>query len=348
MSLLDHGDENVRASAARSLDYERALLARWNRTVSDVDQRRPAAADAQKTPANTIFDMAGGESEQDLPGRQVRAAGDPPSGDTAVNEAFDAANATLAFYREVFQRNSVDGAGYDLRSSVHFGQRYDNAFWTGDQMVYGDGGGGVFVAGGLTKALDVIGHELTHGVTQYTANLTYSGQSGALNESFSDVFGMLVKHYTQKIDAASADWLIGEGSVDPSLGRALRNMIAPGTAYDGDEQPADMDGYKNLPADDDPKNDNGGVHLNSGIPNRAFAETARAIGGNAWEAAGHIWYETLTGGQLHSDAQFADAAGLTIAAAGKLFGENSSQQQAVQNGWAAVKVTPAPAPASRA
>ena len=201
----------------------------------------------------------------------------------------------------------------------------------------------MFVAGGLTRSVDVIAHELTHGVTQFSAALAYQGQSGALNESFSDVFGILVKQRTLGIDAASADWLIGEGVLEPSLGPALRSMIAPGTAFSGDDQPADMDHYVELPADDDPRNDNGGVHVNSGIPNRAFAETARALGGNAWEAAGTIWYTTLTT-RLRADADFATAAATTVAVAGERFGEGSPQQQAVRGGWEAVKVTPTPDP----
>ena len=170
-------------------------------------------------------------------------------------------------------------------ASVHYDQDYDNAFWNGDQMVFGDGDGVIFT--GFTKALDVIGHELTHGVTQFTANLDYNAQSGALNESFSDVFGSLVKQYRNGEDTASADWLIGKGILAPGIhGVALRSMKAPGTAYDDpklggkDPQPADMSGYV------DTADDNGGVHLNSGIPNHAFFLLADQLGGNAWDDAG--------------------------------------------------------------
>lgn len=296
----------------------------------------PAQA-APDAPENTVFDVAGGEDAA-LPGRRVRGTTDPPVADPAVNEAFDGAAATAAFFREEFGRDSIDGRGLGLVSSVHFGRRYDNAFWTGDQMVYGDGGGGVFVPGGLTRALDVVAHELTHGVTQFSAGLEYRGQSGALNESFSDVFGVLVAHRANATDAASATWLVGEGILEPSLGGALRNMIAPGTAYTGDDQPADMDSYADLPVDDDPRNDNGGVHINSGIPNRAFAEAARTLGGRAWETVGPVWYAVLTGGRLTPTADFAACAGLTVAAAGERYGEGSAEQDAVRGGWEAVKV----------
>lgn len=339
----DEGDDDAR----RTLELSARLRSR--RVALTAALREQGAAVPPDVPGqtlNTVFDVEGGE-ESALPGTRRRGDGDPPTGDAAVDEAFDHAATTLAFYREVFARESIDGSGLDLVSSVHFGQRYDNAFWTGEQMVYGDGGGGTFVAGGLTRALDVIAHELTHGVTQYSAALIYEGQSGALNESFSDVLGILVKQRALGIDAASANWLIGEGILEPTLGGALRNMIAPGTAYSGDEQPADMDSYRDLPVDDDPRNDNGGVHINSGIPNRAFAETARALGGNAWDAAGAIWYATLTA-RLRADADFAEAAAATIAVAGERFGEGSAQQQAVRGGWEAVKVRPAADPGTKA
>ena len=345
LRVAEQGGAEARAAALRTLLLSAAV--RTRRTTLGVTLRRfglspadlsflPAGA-VPDAPENTVFDVAGGD-EAALPGRRVRGTTDPPVADRAVNEAFDGAAATAAFYREVFSRDSVDGRGLDLVSSVHFGQRYDNAFWTGDQMVYGDGGGGVFRAGALTGALDVIGHELTHGVTQFSAGLEYRGQSGALNESFSDVLGILVKQRAGGVDAASATWLIGEGVLEPSLGGALRNMIAPGTAYQGDDQPADMDAYADLPVDDDPANDNGGVHVNSGIPNRAFAEAARMLGGKAWETVGPVWYDVLTGGRLPPTADFAACAALTLAAAGERYGVASREQDAVRGGWEAVKV----------
>src|SRR5262249_22599978 len=155
--------------------------------------------------------------------------------------------------------------------------------------VFGDGDGKVFRRGAFTAAIDVIGHELTHGVTQYTAGLAYHRQSGALNESISDVFGSLVKQYVAKQSVEQADWLIGAGiwgsAFDHTKCTALRSMSDPGSAYDDprvgkDPQPADMKGYKPLPDDED--HDWGGVHTYSGIPNRAFYLVAKSLGGNAW------------------------------------------------------------------
>jgi Zn-dependent metalloprotease len=252
-----------------------------------------------------------------------------------VNEAYDGAGATYDLYHDVFGRNSIDDRGLRLDSTVHYGRNYDNAFWNGSQMVYGDGDGQIFQR--FTKSIDVIGHELTHGVTQYTANLDYQDQPGALNESMSDVFGSLVKQRVLNQTADQADWLIGEGLFTASVkGVALRSMKAPGTAYNDprlgkDPQPAHMkDLYKGT-------QDNGGVHINSGIPNHAFYLAAVKMGGYAWEKAGKIWYTALTT-RLQHDSTFADAANITIAIAGELYGAGSDEENAVRDAWQQVGV----------
>jgi len=283
----------------------------------------------------TVYDMRrrGGSS---LPGVKVRAEGDPPSGDKSVNEAYEGADATYDFYKDVLGRDSIDGRSMELISSVHYGVDFDNAFWQGTQMVYGDGSDRFLAKGSLTRDIAVIAHEMTHGVTQFTAGLAYSKQSGALNESFSDVFGSLVKQHVNKEAADKADWLIGEGILGPSLpGKALRSMKDPGTAFKFDDQPAHMDGYQDLPDDNDPKNDNGGVHINSGIPNKAFYLVATTLGGHAWEKAGPIWYDTLTK-KLNQDSQFIDVANASIASAGELYG--SDEEDAVRDAWTQVGV----------
>jgi hypothetical protein len=209
-----------------------------------------------------------------------------------VNEAYDGLGATFDLYHDAYGRNSIDDRGLRLDASVHYRERFNNAFWNGRQMVFGDGDGVIF--GRFTRCIDVIGHELTHGVTQFEAGLDYEGQAGALNESFSDVFGSLVKQYALGQTAEQADWLIGAGLFAAGVkGRALRSMRAPGTAYDDprigrDPQPAHMRDYV------DTTDDNGGVHINSGIPNRAFCMAATSLGGQAWKQAGAIWYRALT------------------------------------------------------
>lgn len=281
----------------------------------------------------TIYDAKNGTN---LPGVQVRSEGAASTGDIAVDEAYDGAGATYDLFYEIYERNSIDDRGMRLDSTVHYGMNYDNAFWNGNQMVYGDGDGDLFNR--FTIAIDVIGHELTHGITQYEANLTYRDQPGALNESFSDVFGTMVKQRALNQQANEADWLIGEGLFTSNVsGVALRSMKAPGTAYDDpvigkDPQPAHMRDYAKV------SYDNGGVHINSGIPNHAFYLVATEIGGYAWEKTGMIWYIVLRD-RLSSRAQFQDAANMTYQVAGELYGNGSTEQQAVKNGWNGVGIS---------
>ena len=341
-AVAERGDPEDRRAALRTQAASAALRAQRNALTRLLRElgADPEAALGRATRTGgrrTVYDVDHG-GESDLPGKKVRGEGDPPVADTAVNEAYDGAGLTYRFYKAVYDRDSIDGKGMELVSSVHYGTDFDNAFWNGSQMVYGDGSGRIFVRGGLTKDVDVIAHELTHGVTQLTAALEYSKQPGALNESISDVFGSLVKQHHLKQTADHADWLIGAGILGSALhGQALRSMKAPGTANDLDRQAGSMSGYADLPDDNDPAHDNGGVHINSGIPNRAFYLAATAIGGHAWEAAGRIWYVTLTQ-HLEPTSDFRAAADATIAVAGDLFGPASQERQAVSGAWKEVGV----------
>ena len=335
--VAQEGGAEQRAAALRtiaasaSMRTQRALVGRLARELGQ-DPRTLAGLQAPQGARQTVYEVHhGGRSA--LPGTRERGLDDPPANDAAVNDVFDATATTYDFYEQVCGRDSVDGQGLELISSVHYSTGFDNAFWNGAQMVYGDGSGHIFKVGALTSSLDVIAHELTHGVTQHTAGLDYSKQPGALNESFSDVFGSLVKQYKLQQTAGQADWLIGAGTLVDSLGAALRSMKAPGTAYRGDRQPATMSDYADLPDDGDPANDNGGVHINSGIPNHAFFLAATALGGHAWEVAGKIWFAALTGGNLASDADFAAAAQATLSVAGTLYGASGREHDAVASAW---------------
>jgi Zn-dependent metalloprotease len=284
------------------------------------------------TKQRTVYDAKNGT---DLPGTRVRSEGGKASKDIAVNEAYNGSGDVYDFYKRIYDRNSINDAGLRLDSTVHYDKNYDNAFWDGQQMVYGDGDGVIFQR--FTKSLDVIGHELTHGVTQYEAGLVYQNQPGALNEHFSDVFGSLVKQWKRKQTADKADWIIGEGLFAKGInGVGIRSMSAPGTAYDDpklgkDPQPAHMkDLYRG-------KQDNGGVHINSGVPNRAFYLSSVEIGGNAWEKAGRIWYVALRD-RIRQRTNFKQAAEIIIAVAGELYGANSVEQNAVQGAWQTVGV----------
>lgn len=283
----------------------------------------------------TIYDA---QQQQQLPGKLVRGEGDPVTSDVCATEAYEYCGKTYDFYNTIFSRNSVDDRGMRLDSSIHYGEQYDNAFWDGQQMIYGDGDHDLFNR--FTISLDVIGHELTHGVTQNTAALQYTSQSGALNESMSDVFGSMVKQWALGQSVDKADWLIGAGLLTPAIhGVALRSMKDPGSAYDDpqlgkDPQPKTMAGYVNT------TEDNGGVHINSGIPNYAFYLAASAIGGNSWDKPGKIWYNTLTK-RLTPTADFQAAADGTVGSAGELFGANSPEQTAVINAWVKIGIQPA-------
>ncbi len=322
-------------------------LARANLAASDGirGERQAVALRAAPMAAaegknRTVYTANQGTS---LPGERVRGEGEPPSGDSAVDEAYDGSGNTYDLYQQAYGRNSLDDNGMQLISTVHYREGYDNAFWNGQQMAYGDGDEdlpeGERLFNRFTKSLDVIGHELTHGVTQFTANLVYRNQPGALNESFSDVFGSLVRQWKSNQTAGQADWLVGGDLLTEKVnGQGIRSMKAPGTAYDDpvlgkDPQPAHMDDYVDTPTD------NGGVHINSGIPNHAFYRVAVEIGGNAWEKSGLIWYRTLSGGRLSAQADFQAAADLTFTVAGEVYGAGSNEQEAVRKGWAAVGVT---------
>ena len=320
------GDPSERAWAIRALTLSEGL--RGRREV--LGAIPPAVPAGEKR--RTVYDAHGSSS---LPGKIVRAEGDGPVSDPAVNEAYDGAGATYDLYLGVYGRNSLDGRGMRLDATVHYGRDYDNAFWDGRQMVYGDGDGRLFTR--FTASVDVIGHELTHGVIQYEAQLDYADQPGALNESLADVFGSLVKQRALRQSAAEADWLVGAGLFTPKVhGRALRSMKEPGTAYDDpvlgrDPQPAHMKDYEQADFD------NGGVHINSGIPNRAFYLAATGIGGNAWEKTGRIWYVALRDRLRRSDS-FVRAAAATAAVAGDLFGAGGREQAAVRGAWQTVGV----------
>ena len=323
---------------ARADDAELAGIAQRTLVLDAVHRASRAAgppapaAPATTQPHRTVSTAGNAET---LPGDLVRSEGDKASGDDAVDEAYEGLGATFELFLQVYGRDSLDGRGRSLDATVHYGQDYDNAFWNGERMVFGDGDGRVFER--FTKPLTVVGHELTHGVTELTVGLTYQGQSGALNESVSDVFGALVEQHAAGQTADQASWLIGAGLFTPQVhGVALRSMKAPGTAYDDptlgkDPQPATMDGYVDTP------DDNGGVHTNSGIPNHAFYLVADALGGKAWERAGQVWYDTITGGTLSPDADFAAFAKATAAAASDRYG-TGDVLDAVREGWTSVGV----------
>jgi Zn-dependent metalloprotease len=324
-------DPRVRERALAALEHAAAV-----RAVRSFSQRLPMML-ALPSPTGRRHRLVYDARRRDrLPGRLVRSEGEPKSADAAVNEAYDHSGTTYDFFHEIHGRNSLDDAGMTLVSSVHVAEvaargRYqpmNNAFWDGAQMAYGDGDGVVFTR--FTAALDVVAHELTHGVQAFASNLVYRGESGALNEHFADVFGVLVRQWHAGTPAESADWLVGADVLVPAATRrAIRDMEHPGTAFTddpalgSDPQPDHMKRIYTGPAD------GGGVHVNSGIPNRAFVLVAKSLGGPAWLTAGTIWYESML--QLSRTSRFADLAKLSAQIAGDRFG--SAVRKAVRAAW---------------
>jgi bacillolysin len=234
-----------------------------------------------------------------LPGTLRRSEGQAATGDADVDRAHDFVGATYDYYSATHGRDSYDGAGAALVSTVHYSNNFQNAFWDGTQMVFGDG----------FAVNDVTAHELTHAVTERTANLEYRWQSGALNESFSDIFGAMVDR---------SDWLMGE---DLPIG-AIRDLENPGAHG----QPGNTSGWVATCSD------NEGVHTNSGIPSKAFVNVATSIGKGDAE---RIFYRALTV-YLQTQASLEDARSAALQAAEDLFGASSAQMTAVDQGFAGV------------
>jgi Zn-dependent metalloprotease len=184
-SIADKGSGAERRAALNALSLDGTF--RSLRLMAAGAPGRPGPVAMAGGMKRTIYDA---QKKQELPGKLVRSDGSKASKDIAVNEAYRGLGATYDFFKGAYARDSIDDAGLALKATVHFGAAYDNAFWNGSQMVFGDGDGKYFNR--FTIALDVIGHELTHGVTDDEAALAYADQSGALNESVSDVFGSLV------------------------------------------------------------------------------------------------------------------------------------------------------------
>jgi Zn-dependent metalloprotease len=313
----------------------------------------------------------------------ARLKGDDSAWPKSAQNAFNNAQKVFQFYKELFGRNSINGKGMDVISGVRLrtlvttvdqntGEETlaldyagkpiripeNNAFWDGKMMCYGEGDNVVFTD--FTAGPDVIGHELTHGVTQYTCALRYEGQSGALNEHLSDAFGIAYRHWLEgEKDPKTANWFIGDKIISDDFKRmvkvrnfghwdALRSMAAPGTAFDvkkdqnagKDLQPAHM---KDLFTGDQ---DNGGVHINSGIPNHAFYLFATSVPTPSWDIPARVWYQTITTakfGKLVRDssgvservATFQEFANATITAAKTVAPD---QVQHLQDAWKKVGV----------
>lgn len=307
----------------RALNDARRILEKRKTALNGLLLRGPVSAHGDRT----VYD-SGHTYKQRV--TQVRQEDGIPSQDQVANQAFEGSGFVRDYYKASFGLDSIDNMGMPVISNIHYGVKYNNAFWDGDEMTYGDGDGVEFI--NFTNAIDVVAHELTHGVTQFIANLEYYGQSGALNEHFSDVFGTIIKQKYLGQTPGEADWLIGDSIVtDRFPGKAIRSMKAPGTANEFDIQPDHMDRYNTDAAD------NQGVHINSGIPNKAFYLAATALG---MEDASQIWFEVL--GQLWRTADFSDMLRECLDVAKRLSGEGRVQagaESAISDSFSAVGLT---------
>ncbi|WP_433742629.1 M4 family metallopeptidase [Falsibacillus pallidus] len=259
----------------------------------------------------TLDNYNGGDSS--LPGYYITETTNKftKEREKAAVDAHYYAGKVFDFYYNNFGRVSWDNQGSDITSSVHYGSNYNNAAWIGNQMIYGDGDGSTFTY--LSGANDVVAHELTHAVTQTTAGLNYENQPGALNESFSDVFGYFLD---------PGDWLMGEDVYTPyKSGDALRSLSNP-PQYG---QPDNMSNYQNLP--NTSAGDWGGVHTNSGIPNKAAYYTINSVG---LAKAEQIYYRALTV-YLTPNSTFSDAKAALVQSAQDLYG--SSTASSVTAAW---------------
>jgi bacillolysin len=303
------------------------------------EDRRQATYDAQnrKELPGTLFVDPNSDGAWNLAGRTS-------PGQPAGVDAHYYANVTDDFYSTVFKRNSLDGKGIQMVSTTHFGKNYNNAFWNGSQITYGDGDGTTFIE--LSGGFDVTTHEFTHGVTDFTSNLVYQGESGALNESFSDMMGNSSEFYAaqKRLDpAAKPDWQIGEDVYrGTTTVPGFRNMADPFEDGDPDYYTERYTG----------KQDNGGVHTNSGIPNHAYYLVVKG-GSNAGEKRGHnhkgpvvtpikladaekIFYLAFT--SLPSTATMSQARQTTVAVAVARYGAGSQQAISTRDAWEAVGV----------
>lgn len=256
------------------------------------------------------------------------------TGDAVGVQAHWGAEQVWAYYWNQHGRNSYNGTGGILKSYVHYSNNYVNAFWDGTRMTYGDGNGTTY---GPLVSLDICGHEISHGVTEYSANLVYSYESGALNESFSDVFGEAIENYA----TGSNDWLMGDQIGAGGSGGAIRSMSNPNAYGDPDTYQGTY-WYTGTA-------DNGGVHTNSGVQNKWFyilsvGESGTNDLGNSYNVTGigitnaaAIAYRNLTT-YLTSSSNYAAARAGAIQAARDLFGVDSPEEIATTNAWYAVGV----------
>lgn len=306
--------------SARMSDGLRALRHQAGLLTQLAQEAGSHLVELAATPQVTVFDC---KHTQTLPGAPV--ASPKTSKDATAKRCFAETTDVAKFFKAVFGRNSIDDAGMTMMSSIHYGKSYNNAMWNGSQMVYGDGDGKLFTD--FTGGNDVIGHELTHGVTQHSLQLAYSGDAGGLNESMSDCFGSMFRQWEAKQDVNSADWLIGADIMGPAAKakgyKALRNMAKPDDKAALAPQPTL---YSQITPGMDP-------HYSSGPPNLAFCTACKTLGGKSWEKIGQVWYTVLTTSGAHPNMTMPQFAARTRQVATQKYAAQPAVAAAVDAGW---------------
>ena len=226
---IEEGTKEEKEAAIKNLKISQMLSG--HRSVNALSFRMTAAAHQEKR--HVIYEMEYLESTFRLTGLPARYENSADVNELDIDTCYKNLGITYDFYRDVFNRNSINDGGMTMVSSVHFSTNFDSAFWNGEQMVYGDGGGDFMKKNSLTN-LVVTSHELAHGVTQFEANLRYEDQPGGLNECMSDRFGIMCEQLALKQTVEQSGWLIREGIMVE--GQALRSMKDPGNAFPGEAQ----------------------------------------------------------------------------------------------------------------
>lgn len=337
--LFDHCTRHL-ANVPPTLDYWKEIQAKATATHLE---RHSILPDGEVI---KVYDC---KNTDQLQRGKPRRDGKFPAFDHSVNEAYNGAVATYEFLKDVFKIRSIDNHNFPLISNVHYENKYNNAFWNGEQMIYGDGDGVVFNR--FTIALDVSAHEQIHGLTQDMAGtaitgkaegIDYEDEAGGINEAFSDIGGIMVKQKSMNQTANKADWIIGEGLIKKNA-KGLRSMIAPGTAFHnhsalGDDTqvasyPAYLESLALIKAQDHTKSVD--PHDSSGVVNKAFATISLELGGHSWEKAGQIFFSSIP--HIRHDETFAGLAQITLDQTKRLYGEGA-EYAAVVKGWRAVEV----------
>lgn len=335
-----HIEEKIIEKLKGNIDLIRKLAneLREYRKLNQTKAQEHTFIESRNLEKNEIYNMH--NRKKGLPGKFLSNSRDQSilSSDKGCIVVWDSTNYFLKFCTTILERNSIDGRGFSIDSSIHFFYQYNNAFYNGRQMVYGDGDQIVF--SNFDCDPTVIYHELFHGVTDHTCGFEYQDESGALNEHLSDVFSCIIDQWVNNTKIDEAQWVIGDICMVDIEGKSysLRSLADPGSAYINhpymgtDDQPSTYDEKYTGKAD------NGGVHINSGIPNYAFYLFCKAIGGVSWTIPCKIWYTTITNpGKVHQKCTFKEFAEATINVAGELYSDSSIVDKLL-NAWTEVKI----------